>query len=1120
MASKVQIKRSSVPSKVPTTADLDLGELAINTYDGKVFLKKSVAGTESIVDLTSAGPTGQYIISSQQIFTANANQTTFSVNYTVGYVDVHLNGIKLVSGQDFTATNGSSVVLTTAASAGDIVDITAGNTFSAGAGSANGIMPVELGGTGSGTASGARTNLGLGNVENKSSATIRSELTSTNVTTALGFTPYNSANPSGYISGNQTITFSGDATGSGTTGVALTLANSGVTAGTYGNANSIPQIAVDAKGRITSVTNVGVNIPSGSLTFTGDVTGTGTTGSTTTLTLANSGVTVGTYRSVTVDAKGRVTGGTNPTTLSGYGITDAQPLDSDLTAIAALAPTADNFIVGNGTTWILETPAQARASLGGTTAGQNLFTVTNPSAVTFIRINADNTVSTLDAATFRTAIGAYAATNPSGYISGNQTITFSGDATGSGATSVALTLANSGVTAGTYTKVTVDAKGRATSGTTLSASDIPSLDASKITSGVIDAARLPSYVDDVLEFANLAGFPATGETGKIYVALDTNKAYRWSGTVYVYITSGAVDSVAGKTGVVTLNNADVGLGNVENKSSATIRGELTSANVTTALGFTPYNSTNPSGYITSSALSSYLPLTGGTLTGDLQLGGNFLRFDQSGTRSWNIRATGGNLDVASGDGSGLLRYNGGVVITSNNYTSYSPTLTGSGASGTWGISITGNAGTAGGLSVHAGVNNEANKIVRTDGSGYIYTGWISTTSGDNGTTAIDRIYASHDTWLRYYTPANFRTVLDVPTRGGTGASGTWGVNITGSHPGTHTGELTAPNFIIGGQGRSSLNAIGGNIGSTAPSWNNSQLEIKNTDNGTVAIALHRAGYTSNTIDVRDTSGIRIDGSIALHAANYTSYSPTLTGSGASGTWGISITGSAATLGGKPAQDAVGANTIPTRDGSGYTYFNYINSNTGNSENPSVSQVIVTNGSDGFYRKASIAHLTSAVQSNASGTWSINVTGSAGSASTASTANALATGNNYQMNSLGVGTGAGGGGEIRATSNITAYYSDDRLKTRLGLIENALDKLCSLSGFYYEANEVAQSLGYTPVREVGLSAQETQRVLPEVVVPAPIDDKYLTIRYEKVIPLIVEAIKELRAELVNLKQAQH
>lgn len=129
-----------------------------------------------------------------------------------------------------------------------------------------------------------------------------------------------------------------------------------------------------------------------------------------------------------------------------------------------------------------------------------------------------------------------------------------------------------------------------------------------------------------------------------------------------------------------------------------------------------------------------------------------------------------------------------------------------------------------------------------------------------------------------------------------------------------------------------------------------------------------------------------------------------------------------------------------------------------------------------------------------------------------------TGANFQINSLGVGTGATGtAGEIRATNNITAYYSDDRLKTRLGLIENALDKVNSLNGFYYEANQTAQDLGYTVRKEVGLSAQEVQSILPEIVVPAPIDEKYLTIHYERVVPLLVEAIKELSRQVEELKK---
>ena len=76
-------------------------------------------------------------------------------------------------------------------------------------------------------------------------------------------------------------------------------------------------------------------------------------------------------------------------------------------------------------------------------------------------------------------------------------------------------------------------------------------------SNLIPSAILPSYVDDVLEYADLAAFPATGESGKIYVALDTNKQYRWSGSTYIQITSGAVDSVNGETGIVVLTAGDI-----------------------------------------------------------------------------------------------------------------------------------------------------------------------------------------------------------------------------------------------------------------------------------------------------------------------------------------------------------------------------------------------------------------------------------------------------------------------------------------------------------------------------------------------------------------------------------
>ena len=102
--------------------------------------------------------------------------------------------------------------------------------------------------------------------------------------------------------------------------------------------------------------------------------------------------------------------------------------------------------------------------------------------------------------------------------------------------------------------------------------------------GKVLATQLPSYVDDVLEFANLASFPATGESGKIYIAIDTNITYRWTGTGYAEISAslalGETASTAyrgdrGKTAYdhsqATGNphnttKADIGLGNVDNTS--------------------------------------------------------------------------------------------------------------------------------------------------------------------------------------------------------------------------------------------------------------------------------------------------------------------------------------------------------------------------------------------------------------------------------------------------------------------------------------------------------------------------------------------------------------------------
>jgi hypothetical protein len=134
----------------------------------------------------------------------------------------------------------------------------------------------------------------------------------------------------------------------------------------------------------------------------------------------------------------------------------------------------------------------------------------------------------------------------------------------------------------------------------------------------------------------------------------------------------------------------------------------------------------------------------------------------------------------------------------------------------------------------------------------------------------------------------------------------------------------------------------------------------------------------------------------------------------------------------------------------------------------------------------------------------------------------------KVGSFGVGTAASGtAGEIRATNNITAYYSDARLKDFKGKIGDALYKVSQLNGYYYTENDKAEEFGFKNKElQVGVSAQEVKAILPEVIAPAPFDmdaenksksgEDYMTVRYEKLVPLLIEAIKELKAEVEALK----
>ena len=189
-----------------------------------------------------------------------------------------------------------------------------------------------------------------------------------------------------------------------------------------------------------------------------------------------------------------------------------------------------------------------------------------------------------------------------------RTISIAGDATGSttfdGSANkqITLTLANTGVSAGTYTKVTVDSKGRITKAENISASDIPTIPSSKVSGlgtaatrntgtasgnipiiggdGKLDASIMPAIaITDTFVVNSQEDMLATNaQVGDVCIRTDQNKSYilktagastigNWTALL---TPNSPVQSVAGKTGAVTLTKADVGLSNVENESKASI----------------------------------------------------------------------------------------------------------------------------------------------------------------------------------------------------------------------------------------------------------------------------------------------------------------------------------------------------------------------------------------------------------------------------------------------------------------------------------------------------------------------------------------------------------------------
>jgi hypothetical protein len=679
-------------------------------------------------------------------------------------------------------------------------------TLSTGSTWSGNAIAIANGGTGATTAAGALTNLGA----------------------------YAASNPSGYTTNTGTVT----SIAAGTYLTGGTITTSGTLAVDATSANTASKIvARDASG----------NFSAGLITSTGRQDNYGTS--------TNAGTVAG------------IQGGTSGGTIAA----PTQTLNTTtLYRLAALGYT--------GTAWTGGASLQFVATEDITATNRGTSVVLNAIAAggaiaTSLVWNGATLVANGTTLTGNT--GTVTSVGGTGTVSG---LTLSGTVTGSGNLTLGGTLAVAASNFASQTANTVLAAPSGSAGVptfrVLVAADIPNLDAAKITTGTIDAARLPSYVDDVIEAANLASFPATGETGKIYVALDTNKTYRWSGSAYVYITSGAVDSVAGKTGVVTLVKADVGLGSVENKSSATIRSEITDGNVTGALGFTPYNATNPSGYTTNTGTVTSVGGTGTvsglTLSGTVTTSGNLTLDGTLAVTASNFASQTANTVLAAPNGSA------GVPTFRSLVAADIPTLnqntTGSAASAPLLSSLANYVWSASTLPTSYSLGIQSAFVGPAVGEGswqnYGSVMTMRTYSGgggslqlyvpygpSNGGTGLQARFGDYNVssgnawtaWKTLLASDNYNSY--APTLTGTGASGTWAINVTGNAATLTTGRtiaLTGDVTYTSGSFNGSANVTGtatlATVNSNVGTFNNVTVNGK----GLVTSASNVAYLTSYT----------------------------------------------------------------------------------------------------------------------------------------------------------------------------------------------------------------------------------------------------------------------------------
>ena len=377
-------------------------------------------------------------------------------------------------------------------------------------------------------------------------------------------------------------------------------------------------------------------------TLTGDVTTSGFSAGSATATLANVSA-GGTSTKVTFDTKGRVTSGT---TLSG---SDIPPLSAAIITSGTLAVAnggtgattlaANNVILGNGTNTV-QVVAPGTSGNVLTSNGTTWTSTGLPASVTSVTGTAPISVATGTSTPVISMSQANGTTN--GYLSsadwttfnskqaaGNYITALTGDVTASGAGSAAATLSTTGVNAGTYTKVTVDAKGRVTAGSSLVASDIPPLPTSIIGSGTLGVANGGTGAATITNNGVVIGAGTgalsgvTGTTGQVMTVNGSNQPIFSSiNLASSAAVSGTLAVANGGTGAATLAANNVLLGNGTSALQAVAPG--TSGNVLTSNGSTWTSAASVTNWAVPGTIGSATPNSGAfttlTTTGNVGIG--------------------------------------------------------------------------------------------------------------------------------------------------------------------------------------------------------------------------------------------------------------------------------------------------------------------------------------------------------------------------------------------------------------------------------------------------------------------------------------------------------------------